>query len=399
MKILWASPNTILDTANGAGLAVREILKQLKTRGCDVKILGGTVFVNPAGTKYFHGILPQIMEKSGSFLEFKDDQLVHELFITQRVQRRLMLSYEEKMWFDRYCKILEEFSPDLVMFFDNSLITMVTASEAKHYNIPAVVYLAHPYNQGKRWCRDVSLMLTDTEATAKFYKKRENYDLVSVGTFIKPESYKAEKHSRETILFVNPSLAKGAVFVIQLALSLEKNNPEIKIEILDSKNSWDHSVKTVAHKLGKSEIKLSNVRISPNTSDMKSVYSRTKILLVPSVWWDSGPRVIVEAMLNGIPVIGSNSGGIAENIGQGGFVFKYPKIHFEPPYDKLVDNKLIDEVKGWIVKMYDDEEFYNKCVQNAYQAHEILHNIEENTDKLLQILNQVVGKENLVKGI
>ena len=61
---------------------------------------------------------------------------------------------------------------------------------------------------------------------------------------------------------------------------------------------------------------------------MASVYARARVLLVPSLWWESGPRVIVEALSNGIPVIGSSSGGVPEVIGDGGIILDFPKNIF-----------------------------------------------------------------------
>lgn len=57
---------------------------------------------------------------------------------------------------------------------------------------------------------------------------------------------------------------------------------------------------------------LSNVTIEPQTSDPKSIYARTRILLVPSRY-ESWGRVATEAMINGIPVIACPTKGLKEN--------------------------------------------------------------------------------------
>jgi len=392
MKILWASPNTLLDTANGAALAVREILRQLSKRGCDVRILGGTIFVNPNGMSYFHEVWPRLAGKQGQFILYRDGELEHRLMITQRIERRLMLSYEERLWFDDYCRMLDEFNPDLVLFFDNSLITLLTADEARRRSIPAVVYLAHGNNRGSRWCRDVSLMITDTQATANLYRLRENYDLVPVGTFIDPARYRAEGGTHTNVLFINPSLEKGAVFVIQLALMMEKTRPDIRFEVVESRSRWQDVLRMVTARLGEERTELGNVLLTPNVQDMRPVYARAKVLLVPSVWWDSGPRVIVEAMLNGVPVLGSSSGGIAENVGEGGMIIDFPPAYLQPPYDKLFDESLLTVARDWIVRLYDDEAYGKSLSQAALRAHAELHDMNKNTDRVLLALEDVVAK-------
>ncbi|TIW59462.1 MAG: glycosyltransferase, partial [Mesorhizobium sp.] len=59
------------------------------------------------------------------------------------------------------------------------------------------------------------------------------------------------------------------------------------------------------------------------TSDMKTVYGRTKILLAPSKWEEAWGRVASEAHCSGIPVVGSRRGGLPEAIGAGGVVLDY----------------------------------------------------------------------------
>ncbi len=51
---------------------------------------------------------------------------------------------------------------------------------------------------------------------------------------------------------------------------------------------------------------------------MAEIYSQTKILLAPSIWPEPFGRVCVEAMVNSIPCIVSNRGGLPEVIGDAG---------------------------------------------------------------------------------
>lgn len=60
-----------------------------------------------------------------------------------------------------------------------------------------------------------------------------------------------------------------------------------------------------------------NVEVHPGTSDMREVYGRTKILLVPSKFETWG-RVGVEAMTSGIPVIAHPTPGLRESLGPAG---------------------------------------------------------------------------------
>jgi hypothetical protein len=48
------------------------------------------------------------------------------------------------------------------------------------------------------------------------------------------------------------------------------------------------------------------------------IYQQTRLLLVPSQWNEAFGRVAVEAMLFGVPVLGSNVGGLTEIVSKGG---------------------------------------------------------------------------------
>jgi glycosyltransferase involved in cell wall biosynthesis len=52
-------------------------------------------------------------------------------------------------------------------------------------------------------------------------------------------------------------------------------------------------------------------------------YDAIDILAVPSTWYETGPFVVLEAHAAGIPVVGSDLGGIAERVthGQDGLLF------------------------------------------------------------------------------
>jgi glycosyltransferase involved in cell wall biosynthesis len=54
--------------------------------------------------------------------------------------------------------------------------------------------------------------------------------------------------------------------------------------------------------------------------DMRDVYRRTRVLLVPSQFLETFGRVILEAQINGIPVVASDVAGIPETVGEGGIV-------------------------------------------------------------------------------
>lgn len=91
-----------------------------------------------------------------------------------------------------------------------------------------------------------------------------------------------------------------------------------------------------------------NVKIIENTTNIKEVYSNTRVLIMPSEF-ESWGRVATEAMCSGIPVISSGTEGLRENCGNAGI---------------YVDR---DNIEKWIkeIKKLDKPENYKKASKLA----------------------------------
>src|SRR5258708_12972394 len=58
--------------------------------------------------------------------------------------------------------------------------------------------------------------------------------------------------------------------------------------------------------------RLTNVRLLPNAKSIDEVLARARLLLMPSLWYEGFGLIVMEAMLRGIPVVSSDSGGLVE---------------------------------------------------------------------------------------
>jgi glycosyltransferase involved in cell wall biosynthesis len=57
---------------------------------------------------------------------------------------------------------------------------------------------------------------------------------------------------------------------------------------------------------------LPNVRIMPSAPLIDDVLSQTRVLMMPSLWYEGFGLIVMESMLRGIPVVSSDSGGLVE---------------------------------------------------------------------------------------
>lgn len=150
--------------------------------------------------------------------------------------------------------------------------------------------------------------IANSKYTASRFESRFGIQPTVLNPVVLPERYQT-KISKEAILFINPTKVKG----LGIALALAKLRPDIKFIFQES---WP--LGSTRQALLDAIKDLANVELCAPRSDMRTVYRRAKILLVPSQWDEAWGRVVTEAQINGIPVIASQKGGLPESVGAGG---------------------------------------------------------------------------------
>ncbi|WP_404343675.1 glycosyltransferase [Vreelandella venusta] len=391
-RILWANLYCLLDTSSGASITVRQMLKQLTKAGYEVEVLGATVFDHPQGTQLFQS-MSKVVEESGKLVKIKDDSLTHQLIVTKNTYRSNISATDEDNWHRQYIYLLDSFKPDVVWFYGGQPLELLIADEARARGIPSAFYLANGNYKSPRWCRDVDLILCDSQATSKMYRETVGFVATPLGKFIDSQEFIAAQHERKRLLFVNPSFEKGASIVIQLALQLENTRPDIEIEVVEARADWQQVLRITTRNVGKERSSLSNVIVTPNTSDMRKPYSRARVLLAPSLWWESSGRVLAEAMLNGIPAIITNRGGMPEMIDDAGIKLDLPEACYEQPYQHLLSEQELAPLVEAVTAFYDNEAHYQTYVARAARVGREKHHISVSTKRLTQALAPLVAQK------
>jgi len=391
-RILWMTRNCLIDHTSGASLSAREMLCQLVDRGYEVEILGATIFEAGQGSPELRAELDKV-EHPLTLINLPDGTLKHTLVKTANPDMKSMRAYELDKLYSLYLNRLEEWQPDLVWLYGSRTLELLALDEAKRAGAATAFFLVNGSYKGSHWHRDVDLILTDSQATAKFYRRKDDIHPQPVGKFIRKETVVVAQHSRRHVTFINPKPEKGAFLVAQMALALEKRRPDIIFEIVESRGAWADIVRRVTTARGTRRETLSNVVVTPNTTDMRPVYSRARVVLSPSLWWESGSRVLVEAMLNGIPAIVTNRGGPPEMIEKGGIAITLPKAFHKAPYSRLLPRDALQSVVQMIEQIFDDDAGYQSMVREALSAGQRLHDIERNTDRLVKQFEMFLPEE------
>lgn len=209
-RLLWANPYCLLDTSSGASMSVREMLRQLVAQGYEVRILGCTLFDNPKGAGRLQQIWQGMPVQTGQFFDAADGELTHQLLVTANTFRDELTSREENAWLGQYVYLLDSFKPDVVWFYGGYSLDLLIADEARSRGIPSAFYLVNGnYLKSPRWCRDIDLVLTDSQNTSDLYRQKMGFVATPIGKFIDPARFVAERHERRHLLFVNPSWEKA----------------------------------------------------------------------------------------------------------------------------------------------------------------------------------------------
>ena len=188
--------------------------------------------------------------------------------------------------------------------------------------------------------------------------------------------FEHNKTNNVLILFVGYlDVFKGIFELIAAFSEIKKDNKKIKLMIVGT-GPKENEIRTkiVGLNLGKSVILTGE--ISP--SEIHKYYQSADIFVLPS-YTDAGgpPLVVIEAMACGLPVIGTNVGGIPEGIEDGinGFI-----IH----------PKNVDELSEKLEILVNNKELRQKFGIKALETVDDEFNIEKKVEKLKVIYYELI---------
>lgn len=236
----------------------------------------------------------------------------------------------------------------------------------KHSIAVSIISAAESYTHDylNVWKKNVSAFLFESKfmlnKTAEFWGTHAA-TLKFLGKPFNATHYKASNGDDGYILFLGRLSDEKGVDILIKAMEA---NPDIPLKIGGSGN-YRPQLEALTLKLG-----LKNVEfVGPKYGEeLEMLFNNCRFVVVPSIWHENFPYVMMEAFARGKAVIGSDKGGIPEYITQGetGFVF--------PSHDSDVLAKLIRQLfdspqkaaemglkaKALADNQFNDEIFYQR---------------------------------------
>jgi hypothetical protein len=210
---------------------------------------------------------------------------------------------------------IAEFAPDWVLISSEDLGHSLLR-EAQHSAPGRVVYLAHtpqffPFGPAS-WNPDThaATLVARSAGIVVIGHAMAGHVEEALGrpaTVIHPPIYgngpypnHAEFAGSGYLTMINPCAVKG----ISIFAELARHRPQLPFAYIPG---WGTTAGDRALLAG-----LANVRALPNCRDIDELLAQTRVLLMPSLWYEGFGLIVIEAMLRGIPVVASDSGGLVE---------------------------------------------------------------------------------------
>lgn len=297
--------------------------------------------------------------------------------------------------------ILKKEMPDVVHIHNFKGFSLSAFDSVKSLNLP-LIFTAHDYSL---ICMRANLMngsgdICDASSgLCKVYNKIQGHlvdnkpDVVIAPSKFVIDKLKSNKLFKNVKTVVLPNANESNPIKINKNYdnidflyvgALEKHKgPEILIKAFSriiEKNIKLHIVGKGSEGLKLQELASKDNRIIFHSflrgNDLKELYKRANVMVIPSIWYDNSPMVIYESFMNSTPVIGSDIGGIPELVQEkyNGFLFK------------AGDFKELKEIMEYVIK---NKAILRRLEQNAYDSsHE--YDIENHIKKLETIYRELL---------
>jgi glycosyltransferase involved in cell wall biosynthesis len=266
-----------------------------------------------------------------------------------------------------WAKLLSDFEPHVVLTYGARPGDVRRHRAAQARGARVVFSLQNlAYARPRGLLNHVDAVVTCSRFVSDYYARHADLASTPLPTPILPAEVIAPDHQPLMVTFVNPAVEKGLMFFVRLAEELCRRRADVPVLVVEGRGTSEDVIG--AAQMGGFDLRRHrNLLIAPPVAHPREIYAAARVVLVPSVWAEPAGRVAVEAMVNGIPPIVSDRGGLPEVCAGGGIVLPLPeRLVLETPSPIFAA-----EVEPWleqVVRLCDDEDAYAAACASAREA-------------------------------
>ncbi len=306
MRILLAQNSLYYPSHGGGDKSNRLLMEALAARGHAGRVVARTGAFGPAEQER---LLNELAARTVPVLS-SDSGVVR--FEHQGVEVHVATSHPNLRAY--FSEQIEAFDPDVILAStdDAAQLLLEAALRAERAR---VVYLARatlalpfgpdcafPSEAKTAVLRQVDGAVGVSQYVADYMRRWGGIDAVHVPiSLLDPGPYPdVGRFDNKFVTLVNPCAVKGIIIFTALA----ERMPEVAFAAVPTWGANESDLAALRRH--------PNIRILEPVDQIDRILERTRVLLVPSLWAEARSRIVVEAMLHGVPVIASNVGGIPE---------------------------------------------------------------------------------------
>lgn len=330
--------------------------------GCGWQVRALTTTVSEAGQPpdpavllHALGINPERRSKRGPELHYEHRGMSVRAVLTGRHLRLDTWERVDGRRFDlAFGEELDAFQPDVVFTFGLLAGDLRRQLTAARQGVAVVFGLRNEAYLGARTWGHMAGILTPSAYLSGLYHSAFGLESTPLFAPLDPADTKAEAHDPIFLTMVNPSARKGVDFFARLAHRLSTERPDLPFLVIESEGRAG-TLLAAGDRAGIDLRRHENIMVSPAVPSPKDVFAPTRVLIVPSLA-EPGARVVGEALVNGVPPVVSDRGGLPEMCCGAGRVLP------------LVDDTSLDAWCETLITLMDDDEVYARERERALAA-------------------------------
>ncbi|HKA37556.1 MAG TPA: glycosyltransferase [Thermoanaerobaculia bacterium] len=388
MRILLAIHNAYTDSESGAAHSIRILMRWLAEAGHECRVLGTARFdarapeldahlaglgVEVARRRPERGFIRSVRKPANvaagrPTAHFTLAGAPVTMLLTKHNDASRPDRLESEQFLFLLDRELRDFKPDVVLSYGGHPVLREAMPRARDGGAVTVFTLRNHGYEDARHYENVDHVFTTSPYLSEQYRRRIGLVSAGIPSPIDWSEVLATEAERRFVTFVNPSAHKGAGVFARIADMLGSSRPDIPILVVQSASSAG-----VLNAIpGIDFAKYPQILAAPPLRKPADFFALTRLLLVPSLFEEPFGRVAAEAMVNGIPPLVSDRGGLPETVAGAGRVLSLP----ERLTGKSLEVPGAEEVRPWVetvCELWDDPAKYTSESQRARAAAERLY--------------------------